>query len=93
MCGTDGATFPYTARSGDFSLYGFTVEFNRVGLIRLGKGQHAVWMHSALPRLGFIPLGCRTGGRAWNTWQTTAKWKPYTGSEGLEGVGSESDPE
>ena len=65
----------------------------RIGLIRLGNGQHAVWMHSALPRLGFIPLGCRTGGRAWNTWETTAKWKPYTGSEGLEGVGSESDPE
>ena len=49
-------------KSGDFPLYGFTVEFNRVGLIRLGKGQHAVWMHSALPRLGSIPLGCGTGG-------------------------------
>ncbi len=45
----------------------------RIGLIRIGNGQHAVWMHSALPRLGFIPLGCRTGGRAWNTWQTTAR--------------------
>ena len=45
--------------------------------IRLRNGQHALWMHSALPRLGFIPLGCRTGGRAWNTWETTAKWKPY----------------
>ena len=37
------------------------MEFNRVGLIRLGKGQHAMWMHSALPRIGFIPLGCGTG--------------------------------
>ena len=67
------------------------MEFNRVRLIRLGKGQHAVWMHSALPRLGSIPLGCGTGGHD-DCGTNSGEMDAYTGSKGLEGVDSGSNP-
>ena len=64
--------------------------------IRLGNGQHAVRMHSARPRLGFIALGCGTGGRAWNMWPTTAKWNEMESIlirvQGLKGVGAGERP-
>ena len=55
MVGRSGAEQARTRDLSPFLIRVHSAVQPWIGLIRLGNGQHAVWMHSALPRLGFIP--------------------------------------
>ena len=64
--------------------------------IRLGNGQHAVRMHSARPRLGFIALGVeQAGGRGICGQQPRngTKWKVFLyGCKASRELTQENDP-